>query len=130
MDKLEEIINTPDDSDIGYLAEVDLRCPDNIKEKPKNFPFSPENEVIHKKRNNEHMKKVKPRNYTKAKKSICDWTTKKEFLYHNRVLKFYVRHGMIVDITREINSFKRSEWLEKHISSKKTKRNKAKNDLE
>ena len=28
--KLEEILNTPDDSDIGYIVEVDLRYPDNI----------------------------------------------------------------------------------------------------
>ena len=41
--KLEENINTPDDSDIGYLIEVDLNYPDNIKEKTKQFPFAPEN---------------------------------------------------------------------------------------
>ena len=28
--KLEDILNTPDDSDIGYFAEVDLTYPDNI----------------------------------------------------------------------------------------------------
>ena len=33
--KLEEILNAPDDSDIGYFAEVDLRYPDNINEKTK-----------------------------------------------------------------------------------------------
>ena len=36
---LVEILNTPDDSDIGYFIEVDLRYPDNIKEKTKNFQF-------------------------------------------------------------------------------------------
>ena len=41
--KLEDIINTPDDSDIGYFIEIDLKYPDNIKEKTKNFPFAPEN---------------------------------------------------------------------------------------
>ena len=29
MKWLEEILNTPDDSDIGYFIEVDLRYPDN-----------------------------------------------------------------------------------------------------
>ena len=33
MKKLEEILDTPDNSDIGYFVEVDLRYPDNIKEK-------------------------------------------------------------------------------------------------
>ena len=43
MNWLEEILNTPDGSDIGYFVEVDLKYPDNIKEKTKNFPFCPEN---------------------------------------------------------------------------------------
>ena len=32
---LEDILNTPDDSDIGYFIEADLKYPDNIKEKKK-----------------------------------------------------------------------------------------------
>ena len=40
---LDDILNTPDDSDIGYLIEVDLKYPNNIKEKTMNFPFCPEN---------------------------------------------------------------------------------------
>ena len=39
--KLEDILNTPDDSDIGYFIEADLIYPDSIKEKTKNFPFCP-----------------------------------------------------------------------------------------
>ena len=31
------------------------------------------------------------------------------------MLKFYVRHGMIVDKVHEIISFKQSKWLEKYI---------------
>ena len=46
MNILEEILNTPDDSDIGHFIEVELRYPDNKKEKTKNFPFCPENKVI------------------------------------------------------------------------------------
>ena len=38
--KLEDILKTTDDSDIGYFIGVDLKYPDNIKEKTKNFPFA------------------------------------------------------------------------------------------
>ena len=41
--KLEDILNTPDDSEKGYFIEVDLKCPDNIKEKTKHIPFAREN---------------------------------------------------------------------------------------
>ena len=44
--KLEDILNTPDDSDIGYFIEVDLNYPENIKEKTKNFPFAPVNKKL------------------------------------------------------------------------------------
>ena len=127
---LEEILNTPDDSDIGYFLEVDLKYPDNIKEKTKNFPFCPENKKIDPDKYNDYMKKIKPKNYTKSKKLICDWTDKKKYLIHYRMLKFYVRHGMVVDKIHEIISFKQSKWLESYISFNTQKRNKAKSDFE
>ena len=39
IDKLEEIKNTLDDSDVGCFSEIDLRYPDNLKEKNKEFPI-------------------------------------------------------------------------------------------
>ena len=38
---LEDILNTPDESDIGYFVEVNLKYPDELKEKSKFFPFLP-----------------------------------------------------------------------------------------
>ena len=46
MKKLKELLNTPDDSDIGFFVEVDIKSPDNIKEKTKNFPFCPEKKIF------------------------------------------------------------------------------------
>ena len=76
------------------------------------------------------MKKIKPKNYTKSKKLICDWTDKRKYVIHYRMLKFYVRHGMVVEKIHEIISFKQSKWLESYISFNTQKRNKAKNDFE
>ena len=130
MNWLEEILNTPDDNEIGYFLEVDLKYPDNIKEITKHFPFCPENKIIPKEKYNEYMNEIKPKNYTKSKKLICDWTDKKKYLIHYRMLKFYVRHGMIVVKIHEIISFKQSKWLESYISFNTQKRNTAKNDFE
>ena len=77
MKTFEEIINTPVDNDIGNFVEVDLRYPDNKKEKTKNFPFCPANKIIPKDKWNDHMKKIKPKKDTKAKTLLCDWTDKK-----------------------------------------------------
>ena len=112
------------------ILEVDLKYPDNIKEKTKNFPFCPENKKINPDKNNEYMNKIKPKNYTKSKMFICGWTDKKKYLINYRMLNFYVKHGMIVEKILEILSFKQSKWLEKYISFNTQKRNKAKNDFE
>ena len=54
------------------------------------------------------MKQIKPKNYVKSKKLKCDWSDKKNYLFHYRMLKFFVRHGMVVDKIHEIFSFKQS----------------------
>ena len=128
--KLEDILNTPDDSDIGYFIEVDLIYPDNIKEKTKNFPFAPINKKINRNNLNDYMKEIKPDTYIQSNKLICDWSDMKNYLVHYRMLKFYIRHGMIVDKVHNVISFKQSKWFEKYIGFNTQKRNKAKNDFE
>ena len=68
LNKLEETLKTPDDSDIGYFIEVDLIYPDNIKKKTKKFPFCPENKKIIADEYKDFMNKIKPKTYTKVKK--------------------------------------------------------------
>ena len=46
------------------------------------------------------------------------------------MLKFYVRHGMIVDKIHEVISFKQSKWLNKYIGFHAKKRAIATNDFE
>ena len=59
------------------------------------------------------MKEIKPDKYTSTKKLICDWSDKKNYLVHYRMLKFYIKHVMIIDKVHSIISFKQSKWLEK-----------------
>ena len=66
--KIEDILNNPDDSDIGYFIEVDLTYPDNIKEKTKHFPFAPVKRKINLDDFNGYMKTIKPDTYTQVKK--------------------------------------------------------------
>ena len=127
--KLETILNTPDNSEIGYFVECDLIYPDNIKEKTKHFPFCPENKISPQDEFSDYMNEIKPDNYTPCKKLICDFTDKKNYLLHYRMLKFYVRHGMVVDKIHEIISFKQSNWLEKYIDFHAKERALATNDF-
>ena len=123
--ELEDILNTPDDSDIGYFIEADLKYPDKIKEKTKNFPFASVNKKINPGKFSDYMKEIKPDTYIRTKKLICDWSDNKNYLVPYRMLKFYLRHGMIIDNVHNIISFRQSGWLEKNIIFNTQKRNQA-----
>ena len=127
---LEEIINTPDDNDIGYFLEVDLEYPHNIRQKTKYFPFAPENKSISKNDFGPYMKSIMPKNYVSHKKLICDWTDKRNYLIHYGMLKVYVRHGMKLKQIHRVPFFKQNKWLEKYIDFNTQKRNQAVNDFE
>ena len=86
--KLENILNTPDDSDIGYFVEVDLKYSDNIKEKTENLPFAPVNKKINPDDFSDYMKEMKHEIFSQTKKLICDWSDKRNYLVHYRMLKF------------------------------------------
>ena len=128
--KLEDILNTSDDSEYGYFIEVDLKYPDEIKEKTRYFPFAPLNKVSPQNKFTNYMNEIKPDSYTPCKKLICDWTDKKNYLVHYRMLKFYVKHGMIIDKVHEVISFKQRSWLKPYIDFNTNKRNKVDNDFE
>ena len=76
------------------------------------------------------MKEIKPDSYIQTKKLKCDWSDKKNYLVHYRMLKFYARHGVISDKVHNIISFKQSNWLEEYISFNTQKRIEASNDFE
>ena len=128
--ELEDVLNTPDDSDIGYFVEADLIYPDNIKEKTENLPFAPVSKKINPDNFSDYMKEIRPDTYVQSSKLICDWSDKKNYLVHYRMLKFYVRHGMIVDKIHDIISFRQSRWLEKYINFNTQERSQAVNDFE
>ena len=130
MDELEEILSTPDDNDICYFVEVDLKYPDNTKEKTKHFPFFPEIKKTNPEKYSEYLKKIKPKNYITSRKLTCDWADEKNYLIPYRMLKFYIRHGMVIDKVHEVKLFKQSKRLKKFISFNTQKRNRAKNDFE
>ena len=111
------------------MVEVDLKYPDNKKEKTRNFPFAPVNKKINPDEFSEYMKEIKLKTYTQTKKLICDWSDKKNYLILYRMLKLYIRHGMEVEKVHSTISIKQSKWLEKYISFNTQKRNKAINEF-
>ena len=92
--------------------------------------MAPENKKFNLGDFTDYMKEIIPDTYIQTRNLICDSSDKKNYLVHYRMLKFYVRHGLIVDKGHTVISFKQSKRLEKYISFDTQKRNKAKNDFE
>ena len=64
---LEDILNTSGHSEVGYFPEVDLKYPDGIKQKTKNFPFCPEFKVSPRDKFTEYLNEMKQDTYTKCR---------------------------------------------------------------
>ena len=129
IDKLEDILKTPEGSDIGYFVEVDLRYLDKKKIKQKISHLLLKIKLFLKK-NIETIQKIQPKKRTKSKILICVWSDIMNYFLHYRLLKFFVRYGMLVDKIHEILSFIRSKWLEKCINFNTQRLNRAKNEFE
>ena len=73
--ELEDISNTPNESNVGFFVEVDLNFSDNIKKNKKLYSFSNEQKA-----NisdfTEYVKSNKPKSYRPHDKLICDWYDK------------------------------------------------------
>ena len=77
-----------------------------------------------------YEKKTQPKICKKSKKLICGWSDKKNYGIHYKMLKLYVRHGMIVEKLHEMISLKQNKWLEKYINFNVQRRNRAENEFE
>ena len=88
--KVEHIINTPDDSDIRYIVEVEAKYPEGIKHKTQKLPFCAVNKNCPQGKLTVSMIENKPNTYTQNFELVCDCTDKKNYLIHYRMLKFFM----------------------------------------
>ena len=101
-----------------------------MKEKTKHFSFAPVNRKNNPDDFTYYVKEIIPDTNVQTRELICDWSDKKTYMVHYRMLKFFVTHGMIVNKFHNVISFKHSMWLENVINFNTQKRNHAVNDFE
>ena len=104
------------------MLDVDLEYPESLYEKTKYFPFCPEKKKPDESKFSDYMNSIKPKKYKPTAKLICDQTNKKHYGIHYRMLKFYIRMGMIVTKIHTIFRFKQSRWLAPYIDFNTKKR--------
>ena len=94
----EFIKNYDEDSDIGYILEVDVKYPKKLHDLHSDLPFSPERMKI-----------------DKCKKLVCNLYNKKKYVVHIRSLKQALDHGLILKKIRRVIQFNQEAWLKPYI---------------
>ncbi|XP_071056136.1 uncharacterized protein [Onthophagus taurus] len=110
--------NIPDDSDFGYILDVDIAYPEHLHNLHNDLPFLAENLI--------------PPNCKceSDKRLIPNLFDKTNYVIHYRNLKQAVAHGLTIRKVNRVLSFKQSPWLKSYIDKNTELRQSAKNDFE
>lgn len=147
------ILNLSDDSDTGYIFEVDLHYPSEIHDAHNDFPFCAEKQTLSKDAfaiivKRAHERGRDPQNKASGEKrqtmktegnrinktnKICKLlltlNDKGKYVLHYRMLKLALRHGLILKKVHRILKFKQSLWLKLYILLNTEMRMKSKSEF-
>ena len=108
----EFIKNYDEDSDKGYILEVDVKYPKKLHDLHSDLPFSPERMKI-----------------DKCKKLVCNLNNKKNYFVHITSLKQALNHGLILKKVHRVIQFNQEAWLKTYIDMNAELRKKQKMTL-
>jgi hypothetical protein len=135
----ESMKNIPEDSETGYILEVDLEYPKELHDSHDDYPLCPENKVCVPspemgdiavdvgllKRDQDGTLKA-PTN----KKLVANLFDKTNHVIHYRELQVCLRNGMKLKKVHRAIAFDQSQWLRPYIEFNTDMRQKAKNGME
>ena len=134
---IDQILETPDDSDIGFICEVDLEFPQELHDKFKDFPPCPEAMTPNIEWFSDFQKEVGTTNnvirngkYNGSDKLIPHLMKHERYVIHYRNLKFIKSLGVKITNLNKVISFDQKEWLKPYIDFNTDKRKEAKNEFE
>ena len=115
----QDIKNLKDDSETGYMFEVDLVYPKSLRmdKMHDNFPLAPEPIKIEKDMLSSYQRGLGDDldvSY-KSEKLCLTLRNKRKYICHYQNLKFYLKHGMKLKKIHKILQFDQSAWLKPYI---------------
>ena len=87
-----------ENSDKGYLLEVDVEYPKELFNKHEGLPFLPERMKIN-----------------KSSKLVCTLHDKQNYVIHIRALKQALNHGLVFKKVHRVIKYKQEAWLKHYI---------------
>ena len=115
LSKIDEdfIKNYDENSDKGYILEVDVEYSKNLHDLHSDLQFLPERMKI-----------------DKWKKLVCNLHDKKSYVIHIRSLKQELNHGLILKKIHRVIQFNQEVWLKPYTDMNTELRKQANNDFE
>ena len=107
------IKNYDENSDKGYILEVDVKYPEKIRMLHSDLAFLPERMKIN-----------------KCTKLTCTIQNKENYVIHIRALKQAINHGLKLTNVHRIIQFDQEAWLKPYIDMNTELRKNAENDFE
>ena len=92
------IKNCDEDSDKGYIFEVDVKYPRRLHDLNSDLPFLPKRMKI-----------------DKCKMLVCNLRNKKKYVVHIRSLKQALNYGLKLKKVHRIIEFNQESWLQPYI---------------
>ena len=133
----EDDIISYDNGRTGYILEVDLEYPKELRDLHNDYPLAPE--VMNVKSNMLSEKQVeiyklingsKEPKDEKTKKLILNLNDKSKYVVHIRTLQFFLKHGLKLKKIHRAIKFEQKEILKPYIEFNTEKRKNARNDFE
>src|SRR5437867_4687752 len=129
-----DIMSIAEDSETGYIFDVDLWYPEDLHETHNDYPLAPESFEVSAELHSPYAKELlaklghKPcRATTKVVPNLC---TKRNYVVHYRNLQFYIRHGLVVLGVHKVLKFTQRRWLAPYIDFNTQKRKAASSTFE
>ena len=118
-----------ENSNIGYFVEVDLKYPQHLHDLHNGLPLAPEKRSIRSSWLSPFAQSfgIKPNKTPKLIETLLD---RKNYVCHYENLKFYIKHGLIVEELHRVCEFNQSKWLGVYIEKNTVMRKQATNDFE
>ena len=131
---INKILETADDSDVGYIVEVDLDYPDDLHNLHSDFPLAPTKDKIDAYWLSDYQRELLEQMQVNAppsnKKLIQTLFPKTKYTLHYQTLKLYVELGLKVTKVHRALAFKQSKWLAPYVQLNTQKRKEAQNKFE
>ena len=125
----DKILNTPKNSDIGYLCEVSLIYPKSLHDLTNDFPLACDKLSITTDMISPYSKNLRNKLYNEKKinsvKLAPNLYNKSHYVAHYENIKYYVQRGMILTEIHSLIGFTQSCWLSNYVKINTEKRSEA-----